>query len=282
MHLSGDGARQSDGDRFTHHYRADGMFIWSPDPELFSLGPFHVRWYGLLFSMAFLASFMVMLWIFRREKRGEDVLNKLFLYVFVGVVAGARLGHCLFYGPEFYLTHPLEILKIWEGGLASHGAAAGILIALTLFVRRTAGISFFWVTDHVSVVIPLSAMFVRLGNFVNSEILGLPSDVPWAVVFERVDSIPRHPVQLYEAVSYILIFGVMLLLYLRGLGARAGKLTGAMLTMLFSARFFLEFFKTGQSSLDPSLPITMGQLLSIPLVIFGIWLLQRKGAVKGV
>ncbi len=258
------------------------MFIWSPDPELFSLGPFHVRWYGLLFSMAFLASFMVMLWIFRREKRGEDVLNKLFLYVFVGVVAGARLGHCLFYGPEFYLTHPLEILKIWEGGLASHGAAAGILIALTLFVRRTAGISFFWVTDHVSVVIPLSAMFVRLGNFVNSEILGLPSDVPWAVVFERVDSIPRHPVQLYEAVSYILIFGVMLLLYLRGLGARAGKLTGAMLTMLFSARFFLEFFKTGQSSLDPSLPITMGQLLSIPLVIFGIWLLQRKGAVKGV
>jgi phosphatidylglycerol---prolipoprotein diacylglyceryl transferase len=252
------------------------MFIWSPDPELFSLGPFHVRWYGLLFSLAFLSSFTVMLWVFRREKKGEDILNKLFLYVFIGVVAGARLGHCLFYSPEYYLTNPLEILKIWEGGLASHGAAAGILIALMLFVRKTPGVSFFWVTDHVSVVIPLAAIFVRLGNFVNSEILGLPSDLPWAVVFERIDSIPRHPVQLYEALAYTSIFSVMLLLYRRGVGTRSGQLTGAMLTMLFSARFFLEFFKTGQSTLDPSLPITMGQVLSIPLVIFGIWLLTKK------
>ena len=223
-----------------------------------------------------------MLWIFRREHRGEDMLNKLFLYVFVGVVAGARLGHCLFFGPEYYLIHPIEILKIWEGGLASHGAAAGILIALAIFVRRTPGMTFFGVTDLVSIVIPLSAIFVRLGNFVNSEILGLPADVPWAVVFQRVDMIPRHPVQLYEAIAYALIFCVMFMLYLRGFGARAGRLTGAMLTMLFSARFFLEFFKTGQSSLDPSLPITMGQLLSVPLVIFGGWLLLRKPPVKSL
>ncbi|MCZ7557391.1 MAG: prolipoprotein diacylglyceryl transferase [Bacteroidia bacterium] len=256
------------------------MFTWSPDPELFSLGTIHVRWYGLLFSLAFLSSFMVMLWIFRREKKGEDILNRLFLYVFIGVVAGARLGHCLFYSPEYYLTNPLEILKIWEGGLASHGAAAGILIALMLFVRKTPKMSFFWVTDHVSVVIPLAAIFVRLGNFVNSEILGLPTEVPWAVVFERIDSIPRHPVQLYEALAYTSIFSVMLLLYRRGVGTRSGQLTGAMLTMLFSARFFLEFFKTGQSTLDPSLPITMGQVLSIPLVIFGIWLLTKKAPEK--
>jgi phosphatidylglycerol---prolipoprotein diacylglyceryl transferase len=256
------------------------MFTWSPDPEIFSFGDIAVRWYGLLFSLAFLSSFIVMLWIFRKERKGEDMLNTLFLYVFIGVVAGARLGHCLFYSPEYYLTNPVEILKIWEGGLASHGAAAGILIALMLFVRRTPGVSFFWVTDHVSIVIPLAAIFVRLGNFVNSEILGLPSDLPWAVVFERIDSIPRHPVQLYEALAYSSIFAVMILLYRRRLGAKSGQLTGAMLTMLFSARFFLEFFKTGQSTLDPSLPITMGQVLSIPLVLFGIWLLTKKAQTK--
>ncbi len=254
------------------------MFTWSPDPVFFSIGEWHIRWYGLLFSLAFLCSFAVMVWIFRREKKGDDLLNKLFLYVFVGVVVGARLGHCLFYSPEFYLTHPLEILKIWEGGLASHGAAAGILLAILLFVRTTPGVSFYWVTDRVSVVIPLAAIFVRLGNFVNSEILGLPTSVPWAVIFARVDDIPRHPVQLYEAISYLAIFVIMILLYRKNAAARAGRLTGSMVAMLFTMRFFLEFFKTGQSTLDPSMPITMGQLLSVPLVLFGLWLLMRKSA----
>lgn len=254
------------------------MFTWSPDPELFSIGPIHIRWYGFLFAMAFLSSFAVMVWVFRREKKGEDLLNKLFLYVFVAVVAGARLGHCLFYSPEYYLSNPLEILKIWEGGLASHGAAAGILIAMMLYARRTPGMTFFWTTDRVSIVIPLAAIFVRLGNFFNSEILGLPADVPWAVIFSRIDDVPRHPVQLYEAAAYIVIFLVMLLMYRRGAAARAGRLTGSMVAMLFSMRFILEFFKTGQSTLDPSMPITMGQLLSIPLVVFGVWLLLRKPA----
>lgn len=256
------------------------MFTWSPDPELFSIGPIHIRWYGFLFAMAFLSSFAVMVWVFRREKKSEDLLNKLFLYVFIGVVAGARLGHCLFYSPEYYLSNPLEILKIWEGGLASHGAAAGILIALMLYARRTTGMTFLWTTDRVSIVIPLAALFVRLGNFFNSEILGLPADVPWAVIFSRIDDIPRHPVQLYEAAAYTVIFFVMLLLYRKGGAARAGRLTGGMVAMLFSMRFILEFFKTGQSTLDPSMPITMGQLLSIPLVIFGLWLLLRKPAAR--
>ncbi|MFZ1730317.1 MAG: prolipoprotein diacylglyceryl transferase [Bacteroidota bacterium] len=252
------------------------MFTWSPDPELFAMGPIHIRWYGLLFSLAFLSSFAVMVWIFRKENKGDDLLNKLFLYVFVGVVAGARLGHCLFYSPEFYLSNPIEILKIWEGGLASHGAAAGIIIALMLFAHRTPGITFLWVADRVAVVIPLAAIFVRLGNFVNSEILGLPASVPWAVVFSRIDDIPRHPVQLYEATAYVIIFLVMIALYKRGTAARTGRLAGSMVAMLFSMRFVLEFFKTGQSTLDPSMPITMGQLLSIPLVAFGLWLLLRK------
>lgn len=252
------------------------MFTWNPDPELFSLGPIHIRWYGMLFSLAFLTSFSVMVWVFRREHKSDELLNKLFLYVFIGVVAGARLGHCLFYSPEFYLSNPFEILKIWEGGLASHGAAIGIILALLVFARRTPGSSFLWVADRISLVIPLAAIFVRLGNFMNSEILGLPTDLPWAVVFSRIDSIPRHPVQLYEAAAYVLIFLVMLLLYRKGLAETTGRMTGSMLTMLFSARFLLEFFKTGQSTLDPSMPITMGQLLSIPLVAFGIWLITRK------
>ncbi|MCB2204748.1 prolipoprotein diacylglyceryl transferase [bacterium] len=251
------------------------MFTWNPDPELLSIGGLHIRWYGLLFSLAFLSSFSIMAWVFRREHRSDELLNRLFLYVFVAVVVGARLGHCLFYSPEFYLSNPIEILKIWEGGLASHGAAAGIIIALLLFARRTPGTSFLWVADRVSLVIPLAAIFVRLGNFMNSEILGLPTDMPWAVVFSRVDSIPRHPVQLYEALAYLIIFLIMLTLYRRGLGNKQGKMTGSMVTMLFSARFVLEFFKTGQSTLDPSMPITMGQLLSIPLVIFGVWLITR-------
>jgi phosphatidylglycerol:prolipoprotein diacylglycerol transferase len=254
------------------------MFTWSPDPVFFSIGELHIRWYGLLFSLAFLSSFAVMVWIFRREKKGDELLNRLFLFVFVGVVVGARLGHCFFYSPEYYLTHPLEILEVWKGGLASHGAAAGILLAILLFVRATPGVSFYWVTDRVSVVIPLAAIFVRLGNFMNSEILGLPASVPWAVIFARVDDIPRHPVQLYEATSYLIIFAIMIIAYRRGIAARTGRLTGMMVALLFAMRFFLEFFKTGQSTLDPSMPITMGQLLSVPLVLFGLWLLMRKPA----
>lgn len=252
------------------------MLTWNINPELIAIGPFHIRWYGLFFSMAFLASFCVMFWIFSRERKSEDLLIKLFLYIFIAVVAGARLGHCLFYEPGYYLAHPLDILKVWKGGLASHGAAAGIIIALLLYARYTAGISFFWVADRLCIIVPLAASFVRLGNFANSEILGVPTTVPWAVIFSRVDPIPRHPVQLYEALTYLIIFIIMIVLYRREAGEIAGRLTGSMLIMLFSMRFILEFFKSGQSSLDPSMPVTMGQLLSVPLVAFGIWFIARK------
>jgi prolipoprotein diacylglyceryl transferase len=252
------------------------MFHWNFDPELLVLGPFHIRLYGVLFSLAFLSSFAIMVSIFRREGRSDDDLNRLFLYVFVAVVVGARLGHCLFYSPEYYLTHPLEILKVWEGGLASHGAALGIIIALWLYVKKTPRMTYLWVTDRVSVVIPLAAIFVRLGNFANSEILGTPADVPWAVIFERVDNVPRHPVQLYEAVTYLIIFIIVYRLYLKGNLTRIpGRLTGAMVSMLFTMRFILEFFKEGQSAHDAFLPITTGQILSIPLVAFGLYLLLR-------
>jgi len=252
------------------------MFTWNINPELIAIGPFHIRWYGFLFSLGFLASFSVMAWVFWKEKKSEELLNKLFLYVFIAVLVGARLGHCLFYKPEYYLTHPLEILMVWKGGLASHGAAAGIIIAILAYSRATAGMNFSWVADRVSLVVPLTAFFVRLGNFANSEILGLPTDVPWAVVFSMADQVPRHPVQLYEAITYLLIFIIMIILYHGQTGAISGRLTGSMLTMLFSMRFILEFFKADQSTLDPSMPLTMGQFLSVPLIAFGIFLLARK------
>jgi phosphatidylglycerol:prolipoprotein diacylglycerol transferase len=255
------------------------MLTWNVDPELIVIGPIHIRWYGFLFSLGFLASFFVLAWIFRKENKTVEQLNKLYIYLIIAVVIGARLGHCLFYRPEYYLAHPLEILKVWQGGLASHGAAAGIIIALLVYARQTAGMSFLWLADRVALLVPLGASFVRVGNFFNSEILGLPSSKPWAVVFVRVDAIPRHPVQLYEAITYLLIFIIMIILYRRHLGATPGRLTGAMLIMLFSMRFILEFFKSVQSTLDSSLPITMGQLLSLPLIAFGLWLVTRKGPV---
>jgi phosphatidylglycerol---prolipoprotein diacylglyceryl transferase len=250
---------------------------WNVSPELFSIGPLHIRWYGLLFAMAFLSSFFVSSWMFKREGKSEEDLNKLFLYILAAVVVGARLGHCLFYDPKYYFANPIEILKVWEGGLASHGAAFGILLALILYARTTPSMSFLWVTDRVAVVIPLSALFVRLGNTMNSEILGKPADVPWAFIFQRVDQIPRHPVQLYEATCYLILFFVMLALYRQGNAMRKPAfLSGIFLVAMFTTRFILEFFKEGQSIYDPAMPLTMGQLLSIPLVLLGLFFIMRR------
>ncbi len=250
------------------------MIHWNIDPELLSLGPLHFRWYGVLFALGFILSYTAMGWIYRKEKRREDDLNKLLIYMMIAVVVGARLGHCIFYDPDFYFAHPLEILKVWEGGLASHGATFGILVALILYVRKMKDMTFFWLADRAAVVIPIAAMCVRIGNFFNSEIVGLPASVPWAVVFERYDSVPRHPVVLYEAVTYLALFLVLFFLYRKGIAERYPKLnSGLFLAGMFTMRFILEFFKTGQSSLDPSMPITMGQVLSIPLVLFGLYLI---------
>lgn len=250
------------------------MIHWNIDPELIALGPFHFRWYGVLFALGFIAGYYVLGWMFRREGRREEDLNRLLIYTMIGVVVGARLGHCIFYDPQFYFTHPIEMLKVWEGGLASHGAAMGIIIAFLLYVRRTKDMSFWWLADRAAVVIPIAAMCVRIGNFFNSEIVGLPTNGAWGVVFQRYDSVPRHPVVLYEAAAYLVLFLLLFMLYKKGNVLRTPKLNaGIFVTGLFTARFFLEFFKTGQSTLDPSMPITMGQLLSLPLVIFGIWLI---------
>jgi len=196
--------------------------------------------------------------------------------MFIGVALGARLGHCLFYDPVFYLGHPIEILKIWEGGLASHGAAIGVLLSLFVFTRRENRPSYFWLLDRIVIPVALAGMLIRIGNFFNSEIVGIPTNRSWAVVFESVDAVPRHAVQLYEAFAYGIIFVLLMLVYRRkGKACRQGMLLGMFLVSVFSARFFLEFLKTRQAAYEASLVLSVGQWLSIPFVVLGLILLAR-------
>ena len=254
------------------------MYIhWNIDPVIFHIGPLSIRWYGVLFATSFLIGFKIIQWIYRREGRSEDELDSLFIYMFFGVLIGARLGHCLFYDPVYYLSHPVEILKIWEGGLASHGGAIGILTALYIYTRKSGRPSYLWLLDRIVLPVALAGSFIRIGNFFNSEILGLPTTRSWAVVFDRVDAIPRHPVQLYEALAYAIIFVVLVLMYRRsGNAEKKGLLLGVFLILVFVARFLLEFLKTRQeAAYEANLILNVGQWLSIPFVLLGIWLVAR-------
>jgi len=183
------------------------MIHWGPSPEIFTIGPFSPRWYGLFFAIGFVVAYQILRKnVFEKEGRPVEDLDKLFLYTVVGTVVGARLGHCLFYEPAYYLTHPLKILMIWQGGLASHGGTIGVLISSYLFIKKHPQYGWWWIVDRMCLVIGFVAGMIRLGNFMNSEIYGKPTDVPWAIIFERVDQLPRHPTQLYESLSYFLIF----------------------------------------------------------------------------
>jgi prolipoprotein diacylglyceryl transferase len=235
-----------------------------------------MHWYGVFFAAAFLVGSWIMQWIYRREGADLASLDRLLLYMPLGAVLGARLGHVLFYDPHYYFIHPLEIVKIWEGGLASHGGAAGILIALYLLARQPGSEPYLWLLDRVVIPTALGGAFIRLGNFFNSEIVGIPTSGGWGVIFDRVDPLPRHPVQLYEAVAYGLIFLVLLGVYLRrGPTGREGELLGLFLVLTFSARFLLEFIKTPQAEYEANFVLTVGQLLSIPFVLAGLGLVAR-------
>ena len=251
--------------------------IWSVSPEIFSAGPVTLRWYGLLFAFGFLAGLLLMQWIFRVEGHSRNDIDRLFQYVVIGSLIGARLGHCLFYDPGYYLAHPVEILKIWEGGLASHGTGIGLLVVLFLYARNTPGQSYLWIMDRLSIATVLAGACIRLGNLFNSEILGKPTDLPWAFIFTRVDHLPRHPVQLYESIAYGLLFLVLLTLYRRKRAKPApGLLLGVFLTGTFGARFMLEFIKVRQAAFGHDLVFSMGQWLSIPLILWGAWMLYRS------
>ena len=192
---------------------------WDVNPEIFRIGSFAVRWYGLLFASSFLFGYFIMLRIFKNENLPDSLLDKLTVYMAIGVIIGARLGHCLLYEPEYYLAKPIEILKVWKGGLASHGAAAGILIAVGIFAYKEKK-GYFWVLDRVAIVVALSGFFIRMGNLMNSEIYGIETTVPWGFVFLRNgETAPKHPTQIYEGLAYLLIFLLLFRIYWRKKGS---------------------------------------------------------------
>ncbi len=252
------------------------IIYWDVSPELVQLGPITVRWYGLLFAILFAIGYLIARWQFRIEHRDVNSLDSLLVYMIVGTIVGARLGHCFFYDPEYYLHHPVEILRVWEGGLASHGGALGVLLAIYLYCRRHADQPFLWLLDRVVVPTALGGCLIRLGNLFNSEILGTPSELPWAFVFLRVDRVPRHPAQLYESAAYLLIFVGLLLTYrhYRHQTPR-GLLVGVFFVSVFAMRFLIEFVKQRQAAYEKSLPLSVGQWLSIPFILAGVVLLWR-------
>ena len=254
--------------------------IWNVNPNILELGSLQLRWYGVLFVGSFFIGLLILQWIYKREGKDPASLDQLLIYVMVGAVVGSRLVHCLFYEPDFYLSHPLEILKVWKGGLASHGGLAGVLLALYVFSKRY-DTPYMWLLSRIAIPGALTAACVRFGNLFNSEILGLPSELPWAIVFERVDLIPRHPVQLYEALSYLVILAILLVIYRKVSPAFATKiLPGTFLVLVFTARFLLEYTKTKQEAYTLDIPFSTGQLLSIPYILLGIlwmiWAFQSK------
>jgi len=255
---------------------------WSISPEIYSIGPIHIRYYGLLFALSFVVGFKIMEHIFNKENRSMDDLNDLVWYMILGTVIGARLGHCLFYNPEYYLANPIEILKIWTGGLASHGAAVGILTSIYFYSKKKKKQSFLWVMDRVVITVALAAVFIRMGNLFNSEIIGHPTDLAWGFIFTSADNIPRHPAQLYEALFYLLSFVIIYFQYKKYDGKfNDGYLFGIFLILIFGFRIFVEYFKENQTYFEEGMLLNMGQLLSIPLVIAGIYFLyysKKKGS----
>ncbi len=255
-------------------------FIWNIDPVILHLGPLQLRWYGLLFVGSFFLGLMILQWIYKREDKDPKELDDFLIYVLIGAVVGARLMHCFAYEPEFYLSHPMEIFKVWKGGLASHGGLIGVVTAVYIFAKRY-GQSFWWLLARMTMPGALTAAFVRFGNLFNSEILGLPTDKPWGIVFERIDMIPRHPVQLYEAGAYLFLLLILINVYKRVSSSFATKiLPGIFLTYMFIARFLLEYTKTRQADYTTSLPFTTGQMLSVPFIVLGIawivWAFKTK------
>lgn len=250
------------------------FITWEVSPTILKLGSIEVRWYGLLWATALTLSYFIFLRYFKRENLTVELLDKLTMYVVLGTIIGARLGHCLFYEPEYYLRNPIDILKIWEGGLASHGAAAGILISLWLFVRKTKHktVTYWWLLDRISVAVAISGCLIRIGNLMNSEIYGDVTQLPWGFIFSlRGETLPKHPTQLYEALSYLVLFVILFFVYeKRWKTLPQGVLFGFFLVFLFSSRFFIEFIKEPQVNFESSMLLNMGQLLSLPFVIAGI------------
>ncbi|MFY9152594.1 MAG: prolipoprotein diacylglyceryl transferase [Prolixibacteraceae bacterium] len=248
---------------------------WNVSPEIFSLGPLTVRWYGLLFAIGFLFGYNHGEKMFKHENIDLKLLESLFIYLIVATIIGARLGHVFFYGWHYYSQHPIEILYVWQGGLASHGGVIGILVALSYWSLKVSKRSLLWVLDRVVVPSALVAALIRFGNLMNSEIYGIPTNLPWGVIFERnQETVAKHPTQIYESLSYLFTFGVMMYMYWKTKAKDyQGLIVGVFFVLVFTARFFIEFIKEEQEAFEQGMALNMGQWLSIPFVIAGITLI---------
>lgn len=265
---------------------------WDVPPEIFSLGPIHVRWYGALWALGIWLALIVVQRLFKHEKLPEAWIDKLFIYTVVGTIVGARLGHCFFYewhaldepvkflGIEFtygnyYLTHPWELLYVWRGGLASHGGAIGILIALYLYNKNVSHKGFLWGLDRLVIGAALTGAAIRLGNLMNSEIYGSATTLPWGFIFVRDGQTqPMHPTQIYEMIYCILTFVITWWLYWKKEAyKKTGLIYGVFLIGIFGSRFILEFIKLNQEDFESGMFLNMGQILSIPFIIWGLWLI---------
>lgn len=263
-------------------------FVWDVSPVIFQIPigslTFPIRWYSLMFLTAFVVGIYMMYTIFRREHKSAKVFDVLPSYVILATIIGARLGHILFYNPTLYLSDPLRVFRIWEGGLASHGGYLFVILSLVLLARRYPGeVNFFWLADRCAFVGMFCAGFIRIGNFFNSEIIGLTTTVPWAVTFARVDNFPRHPTQLYESLGYFYIGLVFYLIYRWKDGKIGqGRMFGAVMICGFLYRMFIERFKENHVAFEQDMFMNMGQILSVPYIVLGIYLvsgLQNKSAL---
>ena len=291
--------------------------VWNPDLEAFSIGPMTFRWYSLCWLFGLAIAYFVVRRLYKEQKIKDEYFDPLFIYCFLGILIGARLGHCIFYQPDYFLTSfkgffemllPIHFLPEggWKltgfAGLASHGGTAGLMLALWLYTKRTK-LSIWTVLDNIAIATGTTACFIRLGNLMNSEIIGKVTDVPWAFIFEKVDAVPRHPGQLYEAIAYALLFVIMWCIYKRSsnhpsptnplelrslatngtqehLQVGSGWYFGFCLAYIFTFRFFIEYTKEIQEAFEASLPIDMGQILSIPFIVVGVYCMLRARKLK--
>lgn len=264
--------------------------VWDVDPTMITILGRDIRWYGLCWAVGLMLAVWMVQKMYQREGLPEKWFDSLFVYMMVGIIAGARLGHCLMYTPEYYLANPIEILKIWEGGLASHGGVAGIILAVFLYSRKVTHRSMLWTFDRVVVPAGLTAAFIRIGNLMNSEIYGAATNLPWGFRFVRdggVDAPFSHPTQIYEAIAYLLVFAVCCYLYYRTSvkDTKQGMIIGVAMIGIFVSRFLIEYLKQPQVSFEVEMRATygidMGQLLSIPFILWGVWCVWNAGRSNG-
>ena len=265
---------------------------WNADPVMFHLGNIPVRWYSILLGTGFITGYIFASFIFKKENVDRYILESYGIWIIIGVMIGGRLGHCLFYEFDYYIHNPLEMIKPWTGtlgkdaeftgfrGFSSHGWIAGLFI--TLWINsRLKKVPFLWALDRFAIVAVLAGAFVRIGNLMNSEMIGIPANVPWAFIFEKVDIVPRHPAQLYESLAYLLTFTLVYVYYNKKMNnVIKGTYTGLVLLGVFISRFFIEFLKINQIPSEAGMELNLGQKLSIPFILVGLFLIYRQKLFK--